>query len=127
MSERGTGTLVAAYTVSGSRAALCAQEEFGYAFTLANEGVLVNADTNIHPDLVNSRFAYVAGSRASHTTQLYVTDLHCLRESVNHDVTKTSAIDLNSGCTGLPQGISMNGRDEDLHPIQGNHVALELS
>jgi len=39
LARESTGTLVAAYTVSGSRAALCAQEEFGSAFTLAKERV----------------------------------------------------------------------------------------
>ena len=34
LARESTGSLVAAYTVSGSRAALCAQEEFGSAFTL---------------------------------------------------------------------------------------------
>ena len=39
LARESTGSLVAAYTVSGSRAALCAQDEFGSAFVLAKERV----------------------------------------------------------------------------------------
>jgi predicted GIY-YIG superfamily endonuclease len=39
LARESTGSLVAAYTVSGSRAALCAQGEFGSAFVLAKERV----------------------------------------------------------------------------------------
>jgi len=88
--------------------------DHGYAITshssqgLTAERVLVNADANVHPDLINSRFAYVAISRASHETQLYVADFHSLRDAVNRDVAKTSAIDLNNGCTRSPAGMSMD-------------------
>ena len=46
--------------------------DHGYAVTshssqgLTAERVLVNADTSVHPDLLNSRFGYVSISRASH-------------------------------------------------------------
>jgi ATP-dependent exoDNAse (exonuclease V) alpha subunit len=46
--------------------------DHGYAVTshssqgLTAERVLVNADTGVHPDLLNSRFGYVSISRASH-------------------------------------------------------------
>ncbi len=39
LARESTGSLVAAYTASGSRAALCAQDEFGFAFTLAKQRV----------------------------------------------------------------------------------------
>lgn len=39
LARESTGSLVAAYTSSGSRAALCAQDEFSSAFTLAKERV----------------------------------------------------------------------------------------
>jgi predicted GIY-YIG superfamily endonuclease len=39
LARESTGSLAAAYTVSGSRAALCAQNEFGSAFILAKERV----------------------------------------------------------------------------------------
>lgn len=39
LARESTGILVATYTVSGSRAALCAQDDFGSAFVLAKERV----------------------------------------------------------------------------------------
>jgi ATP-dependent exoDNAse (exonuclease V) alpha subunit len=51
--------------------------DHGYAVTshssqgLTAERVLVHADTNVHPDLLNSRFGYVAISRASHEATLF--------------------------------------------------------
>jgi predicted GIY-YIG superfamily endonuclease len=39
LARESTGSLIAAYTASGSRAALCAQDEFGDAFTRAKERV----------------------------------------------------------------------------------------
>jgi hypothetical protein len=39
LAREATGTLVAAYTAAGSRAALCAQDDFGAAFSLAKERV----------------------------------------------------------------------------------------
>jgi ATP-dependent exoDNAse (exonuclease V) alpha subunit len=37
---------------------------------LTTERVVVNADTGVHPDLLNSRFGYVSISRASHEATL---------------------------------------------------------
>ena len=51
--------------------------DHGYAVTshssqgLTAERVLVNADTGVHPDLLNSRFGYVSISRASHEATLF--------------------------------------------------------
>jgi conjugative relaxase-like TrwC/TraI family protein len=104
--------------------------DHGYAVTshssqgLTAERVLINADANAHPDLVNSRFAYVAVSRGSHTADLYVSDLHSLRETLNRDVTKTSAIDLSEGGNRLARDVSTNGGDQSLTPIEGNHLAV---
>jgi hypothetical protein len=39
LARESTGSVVAAYTASGSRAAFCAQEEFGAAFAQAKERV----------------------------------------------------------------------------------------
>jgi ATP-dependent exoDNAse (exonuclease V) alpha subunit len=51
--------------------------DHGYAVTshssqgLTSERVLVNMDTNVHPDLINTRFAYVSVSRASQDAQIF--------------------------------------------------------
>lgn len=73
--------------------------DHGYAVTshssqgLTSERVLVNMDTEVHPELMSSRFAYVSVSRASHDVQIYTNDAANLAESLSRDVSKTSAID----------------------------------
>jgi hypothetical protein len=73
--------------------------DHGYAVTshssqgLTSERVLVNMDTEVHPELINSRFAYVSVSRASHDAQIYANNAASLAERLSHDVTKASAID----------------------------------
>jgi conjugative relaxase-like TrwC/TraI family protein len=73
--------------------------DHGYAVTshssqgLTSERVLINMDTEVHPDLISSRFAYVSVSRASHDAQIYTNDAASLAESLGRDVTKASAID----------------------------------
>jgi len=74
--------------------------DHGYAVTsyssqgLTSERVLVNMDTEVHPDLINSRFAYVSVSRASHEAHIYTNHAASLAESLSRDVSKASAIDL---------------------------------
>jgi conjugative relaxase-like TrwC/TraI family protein len=73
--------------------------DHGYAVTshssqgLTSERVLVNMDTDVHPELISGRFAYVSVSRASHDAQIFTNDAATLTESLTHDVSKTSAID----------------------------------
>jgi conjugative relaxase-like TrwC/TraI family protein len=73
--------------------------DHGYAVTshssqgLTAERVLVNMDIDVHPDLVNSRFAYVSVSRASHEAQIFTNDAASLAKSLSRDVSKASAID----------------------------------
>jgi conjugative relaxase-like TrwC/TraI family protein len=75
--------------------------DHGYAVTshssqgLTAERVLVNIDTTTtHPDLINSRFAYVSVSRASHDAQIYTNDTASLVTGLSHEVTKTSAVEM---------------------------------
>jgi hypothetical protein len=73
--------------------------DHGYAVTshcsqgLTANRVLVNMDTNVHPELINTRFAYVSVSRASGDARIYTSDIAVLRERLSTEVTKTSAID----------------------------------
>jgi conjugative relaxase-like TrwC/TraI family protein len=72
--------------------------DHGYAVTshssqgLTSERVLVNMDTEVHPELISSRFAYVSVSRASHDAQIYTNDAASLAASLSHDVSKASAV-----------------------------------
>jgi ATP-dependent exoDNAse (exonuclease V) alpha subunit len=77
--------------------------DHGYAVTshssqgLTSERVLVNMDTNTHPDLINDRFAYVSVSRASQDAQIFTNDAAQLTASLSHAVTKTSALEIPAG------------------------------
>jgi len=74
--------------------------DHGYAVTshssqgLTADRVLVNMDTTVHPELINTRFAYVSVSRASQDARIYTNDASTLGERLSTDVTKTSAVDL---------------------------------
>jgi conjugative relaxase-like TrwC/TraI family protein len=73
--------------------------DHGYAVTshssqgLTSERVLVNMDTDVHPELISSRFAYVSVSRASHDAQIFTNNAAALGETLSRDVSKTSAIE----------------------------------
>jgi ATP-dependent exoDNAse (exonuclease V) alpha subunit len=77
--------------------------DHGYAVTshsaqgLTAERVLVNADTGVHPDLLNSRFGYVSISRASHEATLFTDDMTKLTPQLSTDVSKTSALGIDQG------------------------------
>jgi conjugative relaxase-like TrwC/TraI family protein len=88
--------------------------DHGYAVTshssqgLTAERVLVHADTSVHPDLLNSRFAYVSVSRASQDVTLFTDDLAKLVPQLAADVSKTSALDISQGqsvTTGIGIGL----------------------
>jgi conjugative relaxase-like TrwC/TraI family protein len=74
--------------------------DHGYAVTshsaqgLTAERVLVHANTCVHPDLLNSRFAYVSISRASHQAMLFTDDLAKLGPRLGAEVSKTSALEV---------------------------------
>jgi conjugative relaxase-like TrwC/TraI family protein len=86
--------------------------DHGYAVTshssqgLTAERVLVLADTSVHPDLLNSRFAYVSISRASQQATLFTDDMAKLGPQLGADVSKTSALEVNQAqSVGLGIGI----------------------
>jgi conjugative relaxase-like TrwC/TraI family protein len=90
--------------------------EHGYAVTshssqgLTSERVLVNMDTNVRPELISARFAYVSVSRASQDAQIYTNDAASLAESLSRDVTKTSAIDFSKSQNPVENvGLEQNG------------------
>jgi ATP-dependent exoDNAse (exonuclease V) alpha subunit len=87
--------------------------DHGYAVTSHNsqgltaERVLVNADTGVHPDLLNSRFGYVSISRASHEATLFTDDMTKLTPQLSADVSKTSALEIANQAPSIAQGIGM--------------------
>ncbi|MHB1702488.1 MAG: ATP-dependent DNA helicase [Acidobacteriaceae bacterium] len=74
--------------------------DHGYAVTshssqgLTTDRVLVNMDTTAHPELINTRFAYVSVSRASEDTRIYTNDAITLAERLSTDISKASAVDV---------------------------------
>jgi conjugative relaxase-like TrwC/TraI family protein len=72
--------------------------DHGYAVTshssqgLTADRVLINIDSNIHPQLINDRFAYVSVSRASLDAQVYTDAAASLTAALSHTVGKTSAL-----------------------------------
>jgi conjugative relaxase-like TrwC/TraI family protein len=86
--------------------------DHGYAVTshssqgLTAERVLVHADTRVHPDLLNSRFAYVSISRASHQATLFTDNMAKLEPQLGADVSKTSALEINRA-SSIGQGIGL--------------------
>ena len=77
--------------------------DHGYAVTshsaqgLTAERVLVNADTGVHPDLLNARFGYVSISRASQEATIFTNNLAKLIPQLNVDVSKSSALEITQG------------------------------
>ena len=86
--------------------------DHGYAVTshsaqgLTAERVLVHADTSVHPDLLNSRFAYVSVSRASHNAMVFTDDASKLGPQLGADVSKTSALEINQA-SSIAHGIGL--------------------
>jgi ATP-dependent exoDNAse (exonuclease V) alpha subunit len=104
--------------------------DHGYSVTshssqgLTSKRVLVNMDTEVHPELINNRFAYVSVSRASHDAQIYTNDTASLSTALNYDVTKASAIDFTEGQTSIAKvGVRQTTM---LSKIQSESLGLAL-
>ncbi|HEY2472435.1 MAG TPA: MobF family relaxase [Terracidiphilus sp.] len=86
--------------------------DHGYAVTshcaqgLTAERVPVNANTGVHPDLLNSRFGYVSISRASLEATVFTDDAARLSQQLGTEITKTSAIEVGESAS-IGQGLSM--------------------
>jgi ATP-dependent exoDNAse (exonuclease V) alpha subunit len=85
--------------------------DHGYAVTsyssqgLTADRVLIEIDSTAHPQLLNSRFAYVAVSRARFEVEIYTDDSAGLAERLTQDSNKSSAVDFSqlqnkSDCEG---------------------------
>ncbi|MGD0445790.1 MAG: MobF family relaxase [Edaphobacter sp.] len=83
--------------------------DHGYAVTshssqgLSAERVLVNIDTDVHPELINSRFAYVSISRASHEAHIYTNNAASVGDDLSRDVSKTAAVDFTKAQSNAPE------------------------
>ena len=74
--------------------------DHGYAVTshssqgITANRVLVNMDTQVHPELINARFAYVSISRASSEVHIYTDSSSSLSNRLGHMAAKTSALEM---------------------------------
>jgi hypothetical protein len=86
--------------------------DHGYAVTshssqgLTAERVLIHGDTSVHPDLLNSRFAYVSMSRASHDATIFTDNMAKLGRRLEADVSKSSAVEINEALS-ISRGIGI--------------------
>src|SRR6185312_16335712 len=85
--------------------------DHGYAVTshssqgLTSERVIVNMDTEVHPELISNRFAYVSVSRASHDVQIFTNDAASLTGKLSQDVSKSAALSFgNAQSNSMGQG-----------------------
>jgi conjugative relaxase-like TrwC/TraI family protein len=96
--------------------------DHGYAVTshssqgLTAERVLVNIDTEVHPDLINSRFAYVSVSRASEDAQIFTNDAASLTSRLTHDPTKSSAVEVGTHGIAAIKGVIGKNQANDIGP-----------
>jgi ATP-dependent exoDNAse (exonuclease V) alpha subunit len=104
--------------------------DYGYAVTshssqgLTSERVLVNMDTEVHPKLLNGRFAYVSVARASQNTQIFTNDQSTLAERLNRDVSKTSTLTFEESRTPVPKTIVEQTQALANKPAAGLELAL---
>jgi conjugative relaxase-like TrwC/TraI family protein len=104
--------------------------DHGYAVTshssqsLTSERVLVNMDTEAHPELINGRFAYVSVSRASQDAQIFTNNAATLAESLSRDVSKTSAIDFGRAQAPVPR--LATDQSQFVKKVPGSGLGLAL-
>lgn len=81
----------------------------GYAVTshsaqgLTANRVLINADTTVHPELLNARFAYVSVSRARLDAEIYTNNAEGLGSRLSADQGKSSALEFSQS-----EGVSVS-------------------
>jgi conjugative relaxase-like TrwC/TraI family protein len=89
--------------------------DHGYAVTshsaqgLTADRVLVHVDQTAHPDLVNSRFAYVSLSRARFEARIFTDDSTRLPTRLNTEIDKSAALDFS-------QAVAKTPLDQSLQP-----------
>ena len=96
--------------------------DHGYAVTshssqgLTADRVLINADTSVHPDLLNTRFGYVAVSRARLDAQIYTNDASSLTRNLSNNISKASAIEFahNTPAPNIGQSTSTVGIENSI-------------
>jgi conjugative relaxase-like TrwC/TraI family protein len=88
--------------------------DYGYAVTshssqgLTADRVLIHIDTSAHPQLLNSRFAYVAVSRASLDAEIYTNGAADLGQRLSGDVSKSTAVEFSHSANTTTADLSLD-------------------
>lgn len=89
--------------------------DHGYAMTshsaqgVTADRVLINADTEACPNLLNSRFAYVAISRARHDVVIFTNDSVSIAAKLGSEISKSSALVSSPSLElGLSRGLGLD-------------------
>lgn len=105
--------------------------DHGYAVTshssqgFTAERVLVHGDTSVHPDLLNSRFAYVSISRASLDAKIYINDAADLGQRLSGEVSESPAIEFAHSTATAMTDLSL-GRVFEVIPIVCCKTSLDM-
>jgi hypothetical protein len=83
-----------------------------------------HADTRVHPDLLNSRFAYVSISRASQEATVFTDDITKLGPQLGAEVSKASALKI-SQYSSLGQEIGLGLGCRPFHGHRMRHFSAE--
>jgi ATP-dependent exoDNAse (exonuclease V) alpha subunit len=104
--------------------------DYGYAVTshssqgLTADRVLVHVDTEAaHENLVNTRLAYVSISRARDDAQIFTNDADRLMEAFSREVSKASALDLDTNSGANRSG--EHAKEEQRAPQGSAHSQVE--
>jgi ATP-dependent exoDNAse (exonuclease V) alpha subunit len=87
--------------------------DYGYAVTshssqgLTADRVLINIDMTVNPQLINSRFPYVAVSGASVNAEIYTNDAIGLGQRLSGDVSKNSAVEFSQSTDSALKDLSI--------------------
>jgi len=104
--------------------------DHGYAVTshssqgLTSKRVLINMDTEVHPQLINGRFAYVSVSRASDDAQVFTNDASNLAQRLCREVSKTSAVTFSNTEFRIPTLTPEQVKTTRKTPAAGLELAL---
>ena len=106
--------------------------DYGYAVTshssqgLTADRVLVHVDTEAaHENLVNTRLAYVSISRARDDAQIFTNDADRLIDAFSREVSKASALELESGPAANRSGERANEQQRASHQSKDSQVDRE--
>jgi hypothetical protein len=81
-------------------------------------------DTQVHPELINGRFAYVSVSRASQEAQIFTNDATNLADSLSRDVSKTSALGVVTAQSSVPKLVQEKDQIISINPGAGLGLAI---